>query len=652
MKSFPSRFLPAFLLSILLAACQGTEEPTAVPPSRGISARVVRNASISPGLWERTVSIRVAFYTSDGWALLDQTFPFGTQRSASVSAPVDQAVRIVVQGFDSLGTMMWSGEKLAPASSSGQSFDVHAEIVLSQPDPSGDYIGRAESVRFLGTYTSSDSSKVSIPANGLVLKSPTAAAEIHYTIDGSIPSSESPQYHAPLLAIPPGTRLRAAAFAPRMMPSEPRSVWISAPPFASISVSSLAGDVGYVRITSNKDTIRYTTDGSEPIWSSPIAPASLFIGRDMILRTSAFQGLDVVATRIDTFRIKHVITFLEVDLSRSANDNFWTEKVLWARGLNGTSIHYRRDGREPGSSDSILPVLSSLDSSGWRLASGMALRAWRTDLGWSPTAIANVSVGDRTLITTNLVYQEQGDLLYVGSGPAGWSSRIPDTVLITWALGDTLPTFDSRVLPKSFQLNTLNLAQGATATIRVSAWHKPSQRHLFDQVISYQNNHGTWTDPRDARTYRTLLNPQGELIFSQDLAFDTLDQVGSWMPDGASGRTYARSLVADTTPCLSPWSGDCRALPSPNDPCPDGWRLPNLLEWQRALDVPWFKGSLGIGWTNAGKFSGDKPVYWSEEVYPLWLGATWNNGSQLWQDALPDDAYRVRCIATPSSAGP
>jgi chitobiase/beta-hexosaminidase-like protein/VCBS repeat protein len=134
-----------------------------------------------------------------------------------------------------------------------------------------------------GTYTGSVTATVSDQTSG---------ATIHYTTDGTTPTTSSPVYTSPI-SVTQSTTIRAMAAAGGMTDSDVASVsYTIQQPVATPAFSPSEGTyTGSVTVTisdaTSGATIHYTTDGTTPTTSSPIHTDPIFIKSATTIKTMA-----------------------------------------------------------------------------------------------------------------------------------------------------------------------------------------------------------------------------------------------------------------------------------------------------------------------------------------------------------------------------
>src|SRR5688500_16000585 len=117
---------------------------------------------------------------------------------------------------------------------------------------------------------------------------------IHYTTDGTVPSTASAQYTAPLSVTEP-TSFRAIAFHGSMAASSPGNATYAfnypaggAPAFDPVPetfIGSVAVTMGAVA----GSTIRYTTDGADPVATSTIYTVPVALSATTTMKAKAFK---------------------------------------------------------------------------------------------------------------------------------------------------------------------------------------------------------------------------------------------------------------------------------------------------------------------------------------------------------------------------
>lgn len=592
----------ALFASLVVAACQ--ESSVRSEPSRRIGARVVQSSRVPAEIWEATRSIRIVATTSQGWVLFQQVVPFADHRTPEIAAPSDQAVQFEISGMDSAGMILWVGKASVAASNTDQTLDIQIDIPIETPAPDGIYLGRTESVEIEADPTSDP--EVYLPTSeGVRLRSPSYAATIHYTLDGTWPTLQSPIYTGPILDIPPGSvRLRALAFAPRMLPSEVRSFWIGSRGLGKvvrIGADPMWADTFSIKLSTTAGEIHFTTDGSAPTWDSPRTDSLVKVDRDFLLRAAAFVGPERISEEfVDTVFLRHRLEIYPFLWNGQPTANY-----VISSNIPGTTIHCTYDGRDPTLQDEVFP---RPDFTGIQpILPGMKFRGWRQDIGWTPIA-------QRADSTATPLFQPQIsillDSLFINQGVAP---------LLSWTLDGSAPPFGNMEPVAWRGLSTLGLDQGDQVRIRAATWSADG-RKLGEAEFLYFRSQGTMTDPRDGKTYATKkLGPGKATWMVENLRYDTLWRDKSWTQPRTVWRVYDRSLVVDSLPCQASEDAQdqCVHLVPRAGLCPTGWHLPTTAEWNDALASGLDPGQGGWFLPESDRAADPRPGilggYWSAE---------------------------------------
>ncbi|PYR59278.1 MAG: hypothetical protein DMF85_08215, partial [Acidobacteria bacterium] len=244
------------------------------------------DGTFQPHVWYRTdrgpTAIAVADYNGDGIADVAVADYFSTNVSVLLG--------------NSNGTLQPSKEfavDLAPMGIAAADFNGDG-----QPDLAvANYFSFSLSILLNKTFPPRVATPTIAPAGGTFVNSvvvsiadATAGAAIHYTTDGSTPTSGSPVYPGPIV-ISQTTTVQAMASAPDMTDSFVAGVAYTIQA-AAPAINPAAGTyVGSVTVslttTTGGATIRYTTDGSAPTASSPAYTAPFTLSRTTTVRAIA-----------------------------------------------------------------------------------------------------------------------------------------------------------------------------------------------------------------------------------------------------------------------------------------------------------------------------------------------------------------------------
>lgn len=158
-----------------------------------------------------------------------------------------------------------------------------------------------------GTYTS---------AQSVTITSATSGAEIHYTTDGSEPTTSSSLYTAPL-TISTTTTVKAKAFKSGMTASATATAaytisstqTVASPVFNPAGGTYTSTQSVTITCATSGAQIRYTTDGTEPTASSALYSAALTISSTTTVKAKAFvSGMTSSATISQTYTINSAQT--------------------------------------------------------------------------------------------------------------------------------------------------------------------------------------------------------------------------------------------------------------------------------------------------------------------------------------------------------
>jgi alpha-tubulin suppressor-like RCC1 family protein len=305
----------------------------------------------------------------------------------------------------------------------------------------------------------------------VVLVSATPGALVHYTLDGSSPSTSSPSVVSGSAAVVPRSAdLVARAVAPGFTLSDPASAIYTialAAPTISPAAGAYTGPLS-VTITSGAPNavIRYTTTGAEPGLASPIYATALLLEASATVRARAFlDGATASATATSAYTITPASGVVATPtLSVESGFHTTTRLVTVSTVTALATIHYSTDGAEPNESDLVVSSGSAvtvgksliLKAKAWKtgltpsgvvrgdyvvtgglaIGSGfsLALRADKTVWGWGGNANGELGLG--TTSTTVLTPTESPTLADVSAIAAGTSHGLAlDDSGDVWAWG-------------------------------------------------------------------------------------------------------------------------------------------------------------------------------------------------------------------------
>src|SRR6266700_513203 len=200
-----------------------------------------------------------------------------------------------------------------------------------------------------GTYTGSVT---------VTISDATSGATIHYTIDGSTPTTSSPVYGG-TLTYTQTTPLKAMAAASGMTNSGVASATYTVQQQVATPAFSPGGGTytGSVTVTisdaTSGATIHYTTDGSTPTTSSPVYGGALTFTQTTTLKAmAAASGMtnSAVASATYTIQQQQVAT---PAFSPGGGTYTGSVTVSISDATSGATIHYTTDGSTPTTSSPV-----------------------------------------------------------------------------------------------------------------------------------------------------------------------------------------------------------------------------------------------------------------------------------------------------------
>ena len=181
---------------------------------------------------------------------------------------------------------------------------------------------------------------------------PTEGATIHYTTDGTTPTSESPEYRR--FRITSKTTVKAIAVIDGMSSdvviAEYGMGQCSAPVISLTDGTEFAHSNQVVEISwNNDDVLRYTLDGSEPTAESPIYDEPFTISDSTIVKAKVFSDafFDSGVVTASLIRVWENMPSPTIDVAATFTGT--RTRVVISNEMDGATIFYTLDGREPNS---------------------------------------------------------------------------------------------------------------------------------------------------------------------------------------------------------------------------------------------------------------------------------------------------------------
>src|SRR3989475_270568 len=295
-----------------------------------------------------------------------------------------------------------------------------------------------------GTYTGSVTVSISDATSG---------ATIHYTTDGSTPTTSSPVYSG-ALTFTQTTTLNAMAAAPGMTDSAVASATYTiqqqqvATPTFSPGGGTYTGSVTVsISDATSGATIHYTTDGSTPTTSSPVYGGALTFTQTTTLNAmAAATGMTDSAVASATYTVPQPVATPALRPGGGTYTGLVTVSISDATG--GATIYYTTDGSTPTTSSAVytgaltftqtttlkaMAAASGMTNSGvasatYTMQQSFTLTVSKTDLGdgtvtSSPAGINCGSTCSATYVSgTTVTLTATPDVLSGFGGGGGWDS--------------------------------------------------------------------------------------------------------------------------------------------------------------------------------------------------------------------------------------
>lgn len=283
----------------------------------------------------------------------------------------------------------------------------------------------------------------------VTLASTTPGASIHYTLDGTVPTTTSSKYTTSI-EVSSGKTIQAIAVADGMAPSPVSSATYligstAAPTFTPPGGSYASTQLVSMASTTKGATIFYTIDGTPPTTKSTVYTEPVSVSKGTVLQAIATApGLANSSISTSSYLIgsANPPTFLPL------GGNYLTPQwVKIASTTPGTSVYYTTDGTDPTTG-------STLFKDSLHVTSGMTIKAIATGGGvsGSPVASATYVIGTAgtptftpaagTYATAQLVTLssslEGATIYYTTNGAVPTSSSTRYTAPIQVAAGQTL----------------------------------------------------------------------------------------------------------------------------------------------------------------------------------------------------------------------
>jgi hypothetical protein len=313
----------------------------------------------APGTYASALDVALSTITTGAIIhyTVDGTIP--TTRSAVYTAPVHVAVSTTINAIavknKSVSVVSTATYTILPPKAQAPTFN-----------PAG------------GTYTG--------PVD-VALATGTPGADIHYTVDGTIPTSTSPVYTAPL-HLASSTVVHALATAVGYTPSDVTvaTYQINLPSAAAPTFNPVSGTyTGPVAVTiasiTPGATIYYTLDGTDPtsqsaVYTAPIQIASFTTVKALAMAPGYLPSMVSVAT----YSINPPVAIPPV-FDPATGTYSGSVDVTITSGTPGATIHYTVDGTTP-------TAASPVYTAPLHITSLTTVKALATAPGYLPSAVS------------------------------------------------------------------------------------------------------------------------------------------------------------------------------------------------------------------------------------------------------------------------
>jgi hypothetical protein len=264
--------------------------------------------------------------------------------------------------------------------------------------------GKTDSAVASATYTLQAGTPVISPAAGtyataqsVTLTSATPGAAIHYTIDGSTPTSASPTY-ATAIALPVGataatTTIKAIALATGFADSsvasstiviDPNATPAAAPTFNPPAGTYASAQTVTISTATAGTTIYFTTDGSTPTTASTVYSTPVPVAATLTLKAIAAGGGHTPSTVASAAYVITLPLAATPTFSPGAGTYTSAQSVIISSTTAGAVIYYTADGSAP-------TTASTLYGGAVPVAASKTLKAIATATGYGTSAVGSAT---------------------------------------------------------------------------------------------------------------------------------------------------------------------------------------------------------------------------------------------------------------------
>ncbi len=361
---------------------------------------------------------------------------------------------------------------------------------------------------------------------------------VHYTLDGTEPTLDSPTYSSSLV-IGSAKTLKAKAWwlsSPPGADEDPLSSTTASATYAFTAATPTFSPPGSTYTTGQSvtlstatsgATIRYTTDGSTPTTSSPAYTAPLSINTHTTVSAIAFKNgyaASSVATATYTFNLG---TLAAPTISPGTNTYNNDVSVTLSSSQSGATVRYTLDGSDPTASSTLYSAPLSITS-----AKTIKAKAFHPDYTTSPTASA-----DYTFVTATPTLNPAAGTYTTAQNVS--LSTATSGATIRYTTDGSTPTTASTPYASPIAVNT-------QTTLSAKAF-KTGYTDSAVASAAYTFNFGTLSMPTATPTAGTYSHPQSVMLSADPGASIHYTLDGSVPTEASSLYTAPISLSATTT---------------------------------------------------------------------------------------------------------
>jgi hypothetical protein len=326
-----------------------------------------------------------------------------------------------------------------------------------------------------GTYSSDQS---------VTIRCATPGSTVHYTIDGSSPTSSSAVYNGPISVSGTGTieTIQAAAIKSGLDDSDTTSATyainnpnqVSTPSFSPAGGTYSSDQTVSINCATAGATVYYTMDGTTPTASSTQYSDPISVSGDGTTKTikaiAVKAGLTTSAVASASYVIDYsALTAATPTFSPAGGTYTGSQTVTLSCATSGATIHYTTDGTTPTSTSTIYVGAIAVSSS-------ETIEAIATKTGYSNSAVASA-----TYTIIGGAYTLSLDLTTLTLG-AGVTRTITATVTpattqyISWTSSNTAV---ATVMMNATNTATITAVSAGTAVITASMTTMTSPSSTF-----------------------------------------------------------------------------------------------------------------------------------------------------------------------------